>query len=282
MTDRLSIPNRRARTDASPVGRSLLLVLAIALGAAACGDSDDGSADSSASASSDSIATTTTTTAATTTSQDAATSTSSSTTEPTTSSSTSTTLAGENFDGFADDGDVLAVMGVADDDVLNVRAGPGTDQAILTTAQPTANDLVATGRARLLTSSIWYEVTVNGETGWASSSFMGFEAATDDATAEFLDGQPPIGAETLVDLGLAVADGFASEDPPSSIEQSVAPVVGDLGEVSYDVIGIGDDSIAGFRLHIFATPSEGGEGWVLKSIERTTFCWRGTSGELCS
>lgn len=281
MTEHLPSANQKGQIRASIVGRWLVLALAIGLGVAACGDSDDGSADSSASGTSDSI-TTTTTAASTSTTQDAATSTTSTTTEPTTSSSTSTTLAGEDFEGFADDGEVLAVIGVAEDDVLNVRAGPGTDQAIVATAQPTADDLVATGRARLLANSIWYEVAVNGETGWASAAFMAFVAGTDDATAEFLDGQPPITAETLVDLGLAVADGFASVDPPSSIEQSVAPVVGDLGEVTYDVIGIGDDAVAGFRLHVFATPDEGGESWVLKSIERTTFCWRGTSGELCS
>ena len=190
-------------------------------------------------------------------------------------------LPGEPFDGFPQQGSELGVMGVAHDDVLNVRAGPGTDQRIVATAAPTADDLVATGRARRLSRSIWYEVTVDGTTGWASSRFLGFVDGTDDVTAAFLGGQPPPAAETMVELGQMVAAHFASEDPPSRIVQSVAPSVGDLGEVTYDVVGLGDDSVAGFRLHVFAAPHDSGDGFVLTSIESTTFCWRGSDGEQC-
>ena len=88
-------------------------------------------------------------------------------------------------------------------------------------------------------------------------------------------------AETMLDLGLIVAEALASDEPASRIVMSVAPTVGDLGEVTYDVVGIGDDSVLGFRLHVFATPDEGGEGFVLKSVEQTVLCGRGLSGELC-
>ena len=197
----------------------------------------------------------------------------------TTSSETASSLAGEPFDGFVDDGEVLAVMGVAHDDVLNVRAGPGTDQEIVATAAPTADDIVGMGRARLLPSSIWYEVTVDGTTGWVNSSLVAFAGGTDDATSEFGE---LIAAETMTDLGLAVAEGFASTDPASRIVMSVAPTVGDLGEVTYDVIGIGDDAVAGYRLHVFGAEDESGDAFGLKSIERTTFCSRGLSGGLCA
>lgn len=70
--------------------------------------------------------------------------------------------------------------------------------------------------------------------------------------------------------------------PPSRIVQSVAPTVGDLGEVTYDIIGLGDDSIAWYRLHVFGTPGDGGESFVLASIERTTFCARGLSRGFCA
>ncbi len=191
------------------------------------------------------------------------------------------TLPGEPFDGFPQQGDDLGVMGVAHDDVLNIRARPGTDQRIVTTAAATDDDVIATGRARKLSRSIWYEVTVDGTTGWASSRFLGFIGSTDDVTSSFLRGNPPPAAETMVELGELVAAHFASDDPPSRIVQSVAPSVGDLGEVSYDVIGLGDDSVAGFRLHVFATPHDSGDGFVLKTIEATTFCARGTDGGLC-
>jgi hypothetical protein len=80
----------------------------------------------------------------------------------------------------------------------------------------------------------------------------------------------------MVVAGTLVVDG-----PPSGITMSVAPTVGDLGEVTFDVIGIQDDAVRGFRVHVFATPDEGGEGFVLKSVEQTLLCGRGVSGGLC-
>jgi hypothetical protein len=269
--------------------KRLLFVAAIfALIAAGCGGDDAGEADTGTAVSSDDSTDPTDPTDPTDTTGDASgddatdTTDGSGTTSPdgsSTSEGTPSSLAGEPFDGFVDDGEVLGVMGVAHDDVLNVRAAPGTDQEIVATAAPTADNIVGTGQARLLPNSIWYEVTVDGTTGWVNSSLVAFIGGTDDATAEFGE---LITAETMVDLGLAVADGFASTDPASSIVMSVGPTVGDLGEVTYDVIGIGDDAVAGYRLHVFGAEDESGDGFGLKSIERTTFCSRGSTGELCA
>lgn len=265
------------------------LILAIALAFTACGSDDDDQLDSSPSVSADDG--TDDTTDADTDDDGTTTSTVDDGSDTTDDSTDDTTddgdgdpveLPGEPWDGFADAGDRLAVLGVAADDVLNVRAVPGTDAEIVATLDPTATDVIATGEARGLPQSFWYEVEVDGQTGWVSVSFVAYEAGTDDATAEFLDGGAPPEAETMVELGELVAAGFASVDPASRIVQSVAPTVGDLGEVTYDVVGLGDDSGAGFRLHIFAAPSESGDGFVLKSIERTVYCLRGLAGELCT
>lgn len=270
-------PFRRSRRPS--IG--LIVFVVTLLGAAGCStdepsagdvpsissDVDDGSSSSTA---------TTATTAA-----DSTSSTAESNETTDTSSTTESSMLGEPFDGFTENGDVLAVVGVAFDDELNVRAGPGTSESIVATAGPTDDDLVATGEARLLESSIWYEVVVDGETGWANIAFLAFVGGTDDATAEFLDGGELPEVETMEELGELVIAAFASQDPPSSSVQVIAPSVGDLGEVTYDVVGIGDDAVLGYRLHLFAAPSEGGEGFVLKSIERTTLCGRGLSGEAC-
>jgi hypothetical protein len=192
-----------------------------------------------------------------------------------------TALPGEPWDGFAREGDVLAVVGVEHDDVLNIRSVPGMDGAVVTTAAPTADDLVATGEARQLSQSFWYEVTVDGVMGWASVAYLAFPGAVVDDTSAYLDDHERPSAETMLELGRIVAEDYASAEPPSRIVMSVAPSVGDLGEVSYDVIGIGDDSVLGFRLHVFATPDEGGEGFTLRTIELWTFCGRGSDGELC-
>jgi hypothetical protein len=62
----------------------------------------------------------------------------------------------------------------------------------------------------------------------------------------------------------------------------IPPTVGDLGEVTFDVVGLLDDAQLGWRLHIFGQPTEGGEGFSLKSVEATALCGRGvTEDGLC-
>lgn len=174
----------------------------------------------------------------------------------------------------------MAVVGVEHDDVLNVRVAPGTESAIAAELAPTASGLIATGHSRSLPGSIWFEVEVDDVVGWVSSAFVGYLGLTDDATAEVIAtlGETP-GAETMLDLGLIVAEVMTSEEPPSRIVMSVAPTVGDLGEVTYDVVGLGDDALGGVRLHVFGDPAGGGEGFVLSNVERTVICSRGVTDD---
>ncbi len=278
----MTIRSRSHRSSILPA-----ILLAVTLVAAACSDGDDGgdiasvldsTTSTAAGDGADGSTTTETTTAGTPTSE--------STTSTTDPGSTTTVgdadLPGEAWDGFAKEGDVFSVFGVEADDELNIRAMPGTDNDIIGAAAPTANDLVATGRARQLPRSFWYEVTHGGITGWVSVAFVAYEGGTDDATAEYVAENGSASAETLQDLGRIVAQGFASVDPDSELVESIAPTVGDLGEVTYDVVGLGDDAGAGYRIHVFATEGESGETWELRTIERTSFCTRGVTGELCN
>lgn len=166
--------------------------------------------------------------------------------------------------------------------MLNVRAAPGIDQAIVATLDPLEDDVLVLGNARSLPNSIWTQVEIDGVTGWSNISFLAYLGDTDDITARLVNdlGETPR-AETMLDLGLIVAEALASLEPPSRIVMSAAPTVGDLGEVTYDVIGLGDDSLHGVRLQVFGTPDEGGEGFVLKAVERTQLCARGISGGFC-
>lgn len=267
---------RPRRSGPRPTAMLALLPLLFAL--AACGGDDTATEETtSTSVAPSTTAGGTSSTTGQATSSTAATSTS---TGVTTTGGT-TTLPGEPIDSILQAGDVVGVVGVAHDDQLNVRQAPGTDQTILAGAGPTEDDLVATGLARKLPQSIWYELTLDGVTGWANSSYVAYIGATDDATAAYLAEVDRPSAATMEELGLIVADWFASEDPESDIVQSVAPSVGDLGEVTIDVVGIGDDSILGYRLHIFAEPSAAGDSFSLRTIERTWLCWRGLAGELC-
>lgn len=191
-----------------------------------------------------------------------------------------TELAGEPFDGPPLSGapGALDVIGVEADDVLNVRAGPGVDADVVATLAPLATDVAATGAARLIPGSIWLEVEVDGTTGWANSSFFAFLGATDDITSRLLEqaGDRP-SAPTLEGLAREVAALVASEDPPSRVVISDGPTVGDLGEVTVDVVGLGDDAQRGLRLVVFATEDDG--QFTLRTVESTSLCGRGTTDD---
>ncbi len=192
----------------------------------------------------------------------------------TTSTTTTTELPGERTDLGPRAGNRLAVMGVAFDDVLNVRAAPGANQTIVHELSPLADDIIATGHNRTLPQSIWYQVEVDGITGWVSGAFVGYPGPVDDATAQIvqiLGGIPE--AENMLELGWSIAEGITSVESPTRITVTVAPTVGDLGEVTFDVVGLEDDAVAGFRLHIFGNPSSG--GFYLDTVETFNFCSRG-------
>lgn len=256
------------------VAASLTAVLAIT----ACTTSTDGTT-TSAPTSSTSTSTTTTDPSTTTTSS------STTTTSTTTGAPTTTTIPGDPFDFGPRAGDRLAVIGVEFDDVLNLRELPGTDQTILAGLAPDETEVVALGEGRSLPNSIWYKVEVDGTVGWVSSSFVAHLGGVDDVTSQVVDhyGAVP-SSETMLELADLVAAVFRStEEPVSDVTVTVAPTVGDVGEVTIDVVGFGDDAVRGVRLHIFGQPSDGGEGFGLMSVERTWLCSRGATGDgLCA
>ncbi len=223
-------------------------------------------------------------------------------------------LPGEPYEYGPDAGVSLAVVGVDHDDVLNVRGVPfGEIIATLGLENPIAyllevreapsgepiawydswtGTIVATGRTRKLPTTIWHEVQVADLTGWASGAYLAPIGLTDDITAHLIDrlGERPV-AGTLTDLALIVGEAFASEEPPSRVVVTVGPSIFEaLGEVTVDVLNLGDDSLLGYRLHVFATP--GADDWMsddpgpftLRTVYRTVLCYshRGVTADgLC-
>jgi hypothetical protein len=89
----------------------------------------------------------------------------------------------------------------------------------------------------------------------------------------------------MVAMGEAVAAARAPADegPRPTVTVVDGPTVGDLGEVTVDVLGLADDSLRGERLHVFATPDPAGEGFGLKTVEATALCARGVTADgLCT
>lgn len=192
---------------------------------------------------------------------------------------TTTGIPGDPIDFGPAEGDVLMVIGVRHDDVLNLRTGPGTKQRILDEIPPTFTDLMARGNTRQLPASFWIEVDYEGTRGWVSLAFIGYEGDTTDDTAKVVSdlGESPVEA-TMPDLGQMIAEVYASPSDPESDIVQVTPVsTGDLAEVTYDVVGLGDDAVRGVRIHVFAEKTSGGFG--LKSVEVTALCGRGVDAD---
>ena len=208
------------------------------------------------------------------------------------------TLPGEASDIGPANGAGLVVVGIASNSALNVRDVPigdviarldnelgaasdpgiyvrGPDSADIIATVDLTPGLIATGRTRLLSTSVWHEFTAGTVTGWSSATFLAQVGATDDITAQIVAtmGEAPT-ADTLTDLGRAVAQTMASDQPPSRVVVSQAPVVRDgLGQVTVDVVGLGDDSVRGARLNVFAVPANGDSGpFTLRTVESTTLC----------
>lgn len=65
-----------------------------------------------------------------------------------------------------------AVVGIALDDELNLRAAPGAGQAVVSTIPPYASGLQVTGRGRRAGSAIWAPLSYQGLEGWANSAYL--------------------------------------------------------------------------------------------------------------
>ena len=186
------------------------------------------------------------------------------------------TPVGQLIDGPVQEGDVLGVVGVAHDDRLNVRLRPGTAQPVMTTLAPTA-EVVATGQVWALPESTWYEL--QSGPGWVNSRHVAFIAATRAVPPRVWEGWE-LEAETITQLGQLFIDQAVADldSPPSITVISVAPTD---TEITYDIVGIGDDDQYGSRVRIIARdPSENVEAAFLQieRIEATAFCSQGIGG----
>ena len=281
----------------------MVLVTVLALVAAACGgDSSDDGGTAAEGSTTTTVASTETTAAPTTEAPTTTAAPTETTAAPTTTEATTTTTAtptttaapdvvasaepapesalpGEDLDFGFPEGTILSVFGVRYDDVLNVRHIPGLGGDIVTTLDPLETGFVATGRHRLLPTTVWSELLVDGTTyGWVNRSFVAVSGVytVDDVFAFGEAGA--VTAETLEEFAQLVGEAMVFE--PEALQRIELPLVPTEVNVWVDVVGIGDDSGAGFRLIV--TPVEGFDGWTVGSIDRIDMCGRGGApGGLC-
>lgn len=265
--------NQRLRAVGAFTALGLLL--------AACGDSETDATDS-------------------TTEQGAATTSSSSVPEPestTTTSEPPTTavandpvpddeLPGEPFDFAPAGGSELAVVGVAADDVLNLRALPDPSAEILGTLDPLGIAEI-TDRKRIIGDAIWVEVVLDdGGAAWANLNFLKPLAGVRDVTGDITDllgGSLPTAAsaDELVEafeaqiLAASTEDGGEGPGPTAT----VVAANDDGSTATIDVTGYLDDSVLGDRLTIAIT--DDGGSFSITAIESAPICQRGVDGGFC-
>lgn len=186
-------------------------------------------------------------------------------------------LPGEIFTSGLSKGDELAVFGVAVGDVLNVRGGPGVDFPVVGELQP-MDTAEMTGNGRIVDGSVWVEVAAGGVTGWAYMGYLAYLGDVSDATSEL--GDVPTGNDVTALAG-RVVDQFMAEVPRDwyDVVTVDGPHQGDVADVTVDVVGFGDDSVLGTRVHVVAGSAAG--GLTVTSVERTLLCARGTADGRC-
>ena len=192
-------------------------------------------------------------------------------------------LPGDRSELRPSQGATLSVVGVRYDDVLNMRADPGTEARVVQRLGPLTTDAVATGRARRLVDGTWFEIVNEGVTGWASASYLGHMSVTDDATELVIAraGRTPQTA-TMYGLGRTVAAFLGDGNALPRIRVVAPGSLGAAGEVTVDILDIGDEAVMGYRLLVKGRRLVDGEGYRLTSLERTTICLRGlTSSGTC-
>ncbi len=185
----------------------------------------------------------------------------------------------DDFAGFAAAGDVLAMVAVPFDGGLALQTSLTDADAPVYSVEPPRDDLVATGDACLLPDRLWYGIVADDRVGWADAANLAFLGATGDATAQVTadnEGVLPAGA-TVEDVVAVVIDQFTTDDPPTLVVQVSDITEGDLIEVIYDVVDVPDDSVRGFRLHLFIQSDESTTDLGLKSVELTVLCRRGAT-----
>ena len=217
-------------------------------------------------------------------------------------------LAGDAISFGPAAGDRLVVVAVDFDDVLNVRDEPmGTIIAMLdiirgesaerllvlrpdssvVAAYLVDDAVVATGRARSLSRSTWYEVTVGGYTGWASAAYLAYPATVEDVTDDVINAAGEIPeAATMDELVQIVLDALEPRVSGGPVTVSGPDWFEGLAEVEIDLVVRGSRHF-GQRLYILA---DAGIDWDdtyevidarLRSATLQTLCSRGWNGERC-
>jgi len=190
------------------------------------------------------------------------------TTTPTTTTipvETTFTLPGSETESVFTAGDMVGVIGAAHDVTHWLISFPGGLGGVERELLPTQTGLEAVGTAWQVDDMFWERLRLGDREGYFPRSMLGYIGEPEDVTSLF----NALSAESVESLGEAIA---------GEIEAAEIVLVGSSPlEVVYDVLGLGDDSVAGYRIRVLAI--EDSDGFVAELVQRTPLCARGWDDE---
>jgi hypothetical protein len=179
-----------------------------------------------------------------------------------------TTLPGLEVESSFQPGDRLGIIGVATGLPLSLVPTPGITSGGLELT-PTEEGLVAAGVARQVGEVVWEQMRFGGDDGYLPRSTVAFIGEPEDVTHLYSG----VSDDAVRDLGYQIA---------AEIEAARIVLVAEPApnEVVYDVVGMEDDTIAGYRIRVVADGA--GDELTPAVVERTPLCTSGVSAEgLC-
>jgi hypothetical protein len=171
---------------------------------------------------------------------------------------------------------------------LNLRAEPGISAPIVI-ALPRGTDVRTLGGCEVIDDRQWWEVVDPDENdiGWVASSFLSAEEigggfGTTFSSEEFVG----LEAGTVEDLMTAIAQQLGDEDAVQRLVNEPEGVDAQGAVVTFDVLGLKDDSIAGYRIDLNFIFDRDVDDAIIAfrggTAMLTPFCARGVSADgLC-
>ena len=181
---------------------------------------------------------------------------------PTTTEPAIPPLPGAEAESTLEPGDLLAVVGAAEGVTHWLVAFPDGLGDVERELDPLDTGLEVLGRAWEVDGVLWELMLFEGREGYFPRSMLAFIGEPEDVTEQFTG----ISLGSVEELGAEIAGEIEATE-------MILIAMPDALELIYDVMGMEDDSVAGYRVRVVAVEASG--GFAPELVERTPLCSRG-------
>jgi hypothetical protein len=177
----------------------------------------------------------------------------------------------------------LAVIGVAPDDTLALREGPGASERQVGALPHDTRGVRALGPVCRAGTATWFQVALGGAEGWANGAFLSPATNPADETERFrkILGAARFASDTalVATLQKALERELGKEPEPRFAAKLVGIARGNATVALLSLCCFADDSVAGEQVWLELARKDG--TWSIARARVSRLCPRGTSGDLC-